>query len=118
MNCEQSLLVQAYLDGELDAAEALKAEQHLESCVECQAMAADHAEMKAAMAGATYYRASAGLRARIGAALDAETKSDIVTEFRPIHRKPGFWLGAGSGAGGMAIAAARSSSPASIRPAC
>jgi len=105
MNCEQSLLVQAYLDGELDAADALKAEQHLESCAECQAMAADHAEMKAAMTGATYHRADAVLRARITAALDAETKRDAVTEFRPIRRKPGFWLGAGSGAGGMAIAA-------------
>ena len=106
MNCEQSLLVQAYLDGELDAAEALKAEQHLESCAQCQAMAADHAEMKAAMAGAAYHRADAALRAKIGRALDAETGNGVVTEFRPVRRKPGFWLGAGSGAGGMAIAAA------------
>jgi anti-sigma factor RsiW len=103
MNCEQSLLVQAYLDGELDAVEALKAEQHLESCAQCQAMAADHADMKAAMAGATYHRAGTALRARVAAALDAE--SGRVTEFRPLSRKPGFWLGAGSGAGGMAIAA-------------
>ena len=106
MNCEQSLLVQAYLDGELDAAEALKAEQHLESCAECQAMAADHAEMKAAMAGVTYHRAGAPLRDRITAALDAQTGSGAVKEFRPIRRKPGFWLGAGSGAGATALAAA------------
>jgi anti-sigma factor RsiW len=105
MTCEQSLLVQAYLDGELDAAEALKAEQHLDSCAECQAMAGDHAEMKAAMAGATYHRADAALRTKIGRALDAETGTDAVREFRPVRRKPGFWLGAGSGAGGMAIAA-------------
>lgn len=105
MNCEQSLLVQAYLDGELDAAEALKAEQHLESCAECQALAADHAEMKSAMAVATYHRADAALRAKISRALDAETKAEGVTEFRPTRRRPGFWLGAGSGAGGMAIAA-------------
>jgi anti-sigma factor RsiW len=104
MTCEQSLLVQAYLDGELDAADALKAELHLESCAECRAMAANHAEMKAAMAGATYHRADAAMRARIRAALDAE--SDVVKEFRSIRRKPGFWLGAGSGAGGTAIAAA------------
>jgi len=69
-------------------------------------MAADHADMKAAMKGATYHRASAALRTRIAAALDAETKNDVVTEFRSIRRKPGFWLGASSGAGGMAIAAA------------
>src|SRR6185437_821788 len=105
MNCEKSLKTQAYLDGELDAAQSLEAEAHLENCAQCQALAADHAEMKAAMAGATYHRASATLRAKIGAALDAEAGSDAVTEFRPVRRKPGFWLGAGSGAGGMAIAA-------------
>jgi len=106
MTCEQSLLVQPYLDGELDAAEALKAEQHLESCAECQAMAADHAEMKAAMAGTTYHRASAGLRARIGARWTLKPSGDVVTEFARSIASPAFWLGAGSGAGGMAIAAA------------
>jgi anti-sigma factor RsiW len=105
MACEESLKTQAYLDGELDAAQSLEAEAHLENCADCQALAADHAEMKAAMAGATYHRAGAALRARITAALDAEARSAVVTEFRPVRRKPGFWLGAGSGAGGMAIAA-------------
>ena len=102
MACDQTLQTQAYLDGELGAAEALKAEAHLESCAECQALAADHADLKAAMAGATYYRAGAALRANIGRTLDGEAK---VTALRP-SRRPGFWLGAGSGAGGMAIAAA------------
>ena len=103
MACDQSLQTQAYLDGELDAADSLKAEAHLENCAECQAMAADHAEMKAAMAGATYHRASPELRARIGAALDGESK---VISIPAPRRKDRFWLGAGSGAGGMAIAAA------------
>lgn len=101
MGCDQNLQTQAYLDGELDAAESLKAEAHLESCAECQALAADHADMNAAMAGASYHRASPELRARIGAALDAESK--VVAMPR---KKDRFWLGAGSGAGGMAIAAA------------
>src|SRR5215472_15032553 len=103
MSCEQSLQTQAYLDGELDAAQSLKAEAHLESCAECQALAANHADLKAAMAGATYHRADAELRARIGQALDAE--SNVVPMPAP-RRKDRFWLGAGSGAGGMAIAAA------------
>ena len=103
MGYDHSLQTQAYLDGELDAAESLKAEAHLETCPECQALAADHAEMKAAMAGATYHRASPELRARIGAALDAESK---VVPMPTLRRKDRFWLGAGSGAGGMAIAAA------------
>ena len=97
MACEQSLHVQAYLDGELDAADALKVERHLESCAECQALAADHAEMKAALAGASYHRADAALRAKISRALDAQSK--------PARRRSGFWLGAGSGAGAVVIAA-------------
>ena len=97
MECEQSLQTQAYLDGELDAADALKAEQHLENCAQCQALAADHATLKAALTHASYHRADVALRAKIGRALDRETK--------PAGRRPGFWLGAGSGGGAMAIAA-------------
>ena len=103
MACDHSLRTQAYLDGELDAAQSLAAEAHLETCKECQALAADHVEMKAAMAGATYHRASPQMRARIGAALDAEDK---VVAMPALSKKDRFWLGAGSGAGGMAIAAA------------
>jgi len=103
MACDESLKTQAYLDGEVDAAQALQIEAHLESCAECQALAADHADLKYAMAGASYHRAPAALRARITAALDAETKPQA--NVIPLKAKPGFWLGAGSGAGGMAIAA-------------
>ena len=105
MACEESLRTQAYLDGELDAAQSLAVEAHLEHCEDCQALAMDHAELKAAMAGATYHRAPAALRAKVGAALDAEAE---VVPFNSARRQPGlkgFWLGAGSGAGGMAIAA-------------
>ena len=103
MGCDQNLRTQAYLDGELDAAQSLQAEAHLDSCAECQALAADHAGLKAVMAGAGYHRASPELRARIGQALDAESK--LVAMAAP-RRKDRFWLGLGSGAGGMAIAAA------------
>ena len=72
MACDQSLKTQAYLDGELDAAQSLAVETHLESCAECQALAADHADLHAAMAGAQYHRAPATLRAKISDMLDAE----------------------------------------------
>jgi anti-sigma factor RsiW len=103
MGCDQSLRTQAYLDGELDAAESLLAEAHLDSCAECQALAADHADLKAVMAGATYHRAGPELRANITAALDAKSK---IAAMPAPRRKDRFWLGLGSGAGGMAIAAA------------
>ena len=102
MACDEALKTQAYLDGELDAGQALAIEAHLESCAECQALAADHADVKTAMAGATYYRAPTALRAKISDMLDTEAK--MVPLKAP--RKSGFWLGAGSGAGSMAIAAA------------
>jgi anti-sigma factor RsiW len=106
MACEESLKTQAYLDGELDAAQSLAVEAHLEHCEHCQALAMDHADLNAAMAGATYHRAPAALRMNISAALDAESKIVPLNSAR--HKpglKSGFWLGAGSGAGGMAIAA-------------
>jgi anti-sigma factor RsiW len=101
MACDETLKTQAYLDGELDAAQSLDVEAHLEHCTECQTLAADHADLKTAMAGAQYHRAPASLRAKISDALDAETK---VVPFKA-PRKGNFWLGAGSGAGTMAIAA-------------
>src|ERR1700712_1843649 len=102
MTCDEALKTQAYLDGELDAARSLEVEAHLEHCAQCQTLAMDHADLKSAMAGATYHRAPAALRAKISDALDAETK---VVPLKP-RNKRSFWLGAGSGAGGMAIAAA------------
>ncbi len=105
MACEESLKTQAYLDGELDAAQALEIEAHLEHCVECQALAIDLADLKAAMAGATYHRAPVELRAKIAGALNAEIKIVPMAVRRKSGLKSGFWLGAGSGAGGMAIAA-------------
>jgi anti-sigma factor RsiW len=102
MACDHSLQTQAYLDGELDAADSLNAEAHLENCTQCQAQAADHADLKAAMAGASYHRASPELRVKIIRALDAENKILPM----PARRKDRFWMGAGSGAGGIAMAIA------------
>ena len=97
MECEQSLRTAAYLDGELDAAEALAVERHLESCAECQALKAQHEELKVAFRNVSYPRAPAALRRKIARELDGG---------RPSLRRAGFWFGAGSGAGAMALAAA------------
>lgn len=94
MSCEQELRVQAYLDGELDALDAAAVEAHLENCAACQAQCEAHGDLKSALAGAEYHRASPLLRARIAKSLDSERKT-----------RPGFWSGVSGGAGGMAIAA-------------
>lgn len=98
MACEQSLATAAYLDGELDAAQALAAEHHLESCAECRALKVQHEALKDAFRNLPYHRAPSSLGRRIARALDGQNRATT--------RHAGFWLGAGSGAGAMALAAA------------
>jgi len=96
MNCQESLRTQSYLDGELHGAEAEAAERHLESCIDCQALAVQAADLSDALRKSARYRAPESLRLRLAAGLDRETA-----------RKParGFWYGAASGSGLTALAA-------------
>jgi len=102
MPCDRSRQVEAYLDGELDAADALALESHVEGCAECRALLADLTAMRRALReDATYHRADASLRRRIDAALDAEAPRRAV-------RTPWFrtvWAGAAGGALTTAMAA-------------
>jgi anti-sigma factor RsiW len=106
MPCHEALQLQAYFDGELDAAAALGVERHLESCADCAALLADleHAR-KLVRASAAYHRADDGLRERIVDRIGRE-RSDrrkSVLWFAPDRR---FLSGLGSGAGATALAAA------------
>lgn len=96
MTCKETLNTQSYLDGELDGAEAQAAERHLENCAQCQALAAETADLSDALRAVTRYRAPDTLRQRLKTQLDRE-----------MRRTParGFWLGAASGGGFSALAA-------------
>lgn len=95
MSCNEALRTQSWLDGELQSAAAREAERHVETCAECQALAADTAFVSDALRGMSH-RAPNALRARVSIALDRETS----------HRTPrSFWMGVASGGGGMALAA-------------
>lgn len=96
MSCQENLRTQSYLDGELQGAEAQAAERHLETCAECQTLAAQTADLSDVLRKTARYRAPESLRLRLAAALDRETA-----------RKParGFWYGAASGTGLTALAA-------------
>src|SRR5258706_11088232 len=96
MSCNETLQTQAYLDGELDGADAAAAEHHLESCAECQVLAAMTADLSDALRKVTRYRAPDILRRRLIKQLDREA-----------HRSPAksFWVGAASGGGLSALAA-------------
>jgi anti-sigma factor RsiW len=97
MSCDRTQKTQRLLDGELHGVTAEEAERHMESCPECQALAADIAHVSDALHVGTRYRASPALRARLASALKLEDR-------RRVPR--GFWLGAASGGGAMALAAA------------
>jgi len=96
MSCKEALQTQAYLDGELKGAEAAAVERHLETCAECQALAADAADLSDALRNATHYRAPDPLRHRLKKELEREVRHS------PARR---FWQGAASGVGASALAA-------------
>lgn len=96
MTCKEILRTQSWLDGELHGTAAAEAEHHAESCADCRQLAADAALVSDALRQASRHPAPAALRARIATSLDRETT----------RRPRGFWLGAASGGGVTALAAA------------
>jgi anti-sigma factor RsiW len=99
MQCAESLRVQAYFDGEVDALAAAEIERHTEGCFECRALLEDLKRVRTALReDLTYQSAPPALRARISRSLDREGAV--------ARRRPGpFWKGAFSGIGGTALAA-------------
>jgi anti-sigma factor (TIGR02949 family) len=119
VQCAESLRVQAYFDGEVDAVSAAEIERHAEHCNECGALLQDLEKVRAALRRKVIYEAAPpALRSKIAAALDQED-SEAVTRVAELpraqanlRRQPrawragSFWTGAFSGVGGAALAAA------------
>jgi len=106
MPCSEALRVQAYFDGELDAAAALEVEGHLGNCAECAALLADLEETRRLVrSDASYHRASDDWREHILAAFDRES-GRVAKPGRRFFGDGRFFSGAASGAGAMAMAAA------------
>jgi anti-sigma factor RsiW len=97
MSDDHILQTQSYLDGQLEGAESDAAERHLQSCAECQAFAAQAADLSDALRRATRYGAPEFLRFRVQAALKREAAPS---------KTRAFWWGAASGGGASALAAA------------
>jgi anti-sigma factor RsiW len=109
MLCAETLRVQAYFDGELDALSAADIERHNEACAGCRSLLKELVQVRTALRqDRRYVTASAALRARILRKLDDESARKGV---RPIGtrrtkwRLHPFWRGAVTGIGGTAIAA-------------
>jgi len=107
MGCAETLRTQAYLDGEVDDADAEAAARHIEGCAECQAICDDAAALSDAIRkAAVRHRAPNALRARVGRMLDDEAATGTKTWTNPRKAmRRDFWLGAGAGAGLTALAA-------------
>jgi anti-sigma factor RsiW len=105
MLCAETVRVQAYFDGELDALSAADIERHNEACAGCRSLLKELAQVRTALRqDRRYVSASPALRARILRKLDDENTRKGV---RPIgtRRPHPFWRGTFTGIGGTAIAA-------------
>jgi anti-sigma factor RsiW len=111
VRCAESLRVQAFFDGEVDAVSAADIERHVEHCAECRALLEDLGTVRTALRrDLVYAEAPAALRAEVGRMLDREELQPKRTPPPPLRaapsrRHPSFWAGVFGGAGGTAIAA-------------
>src|ERR1700722_20043768 len=109
MLCAESLRVEAYFAGELDALSATDVEPHRGACAECRTLLQHLDQVRTALRqDLTYAGAPPALRARVMRALDQEVVTTIprfslerLRNWRPLP----FWQGAFSGMGGTALAA-------------
>jgi len=102
--CEKVLLVQAELDGELDAAEAAALEAHRTQCPVCRAAAAEITRARELVREAAYEPMPADVRARVVAGLGLAPPQVVV---RPASawRRPWWSGGLGFGFGAVCAAA-------------
>jgi anti-sigma factor RsiW len=110
MLCPDSLRLQAYFDGELDALTAAEIERHMEHCPQCAELYRSLESVRTGLRrDLPYFRVPSDLAARLSNALDqAGSPGTEPPARRPAtgwRRRP-FWIGALSGVGGSAIAAA------------
>jgi anti-sigma factor RsiW len=96
---DKRLLLQALLDGELDAANAIAIEQHVKSCPGCQAeLKAAEAVRAAVRAPGVAYVAPEAFRRRLRIALDIEARQARGAPGRSGGRRWSGWTVAGAGA--------------------
>jgi anti-sigma factor RsiW len=105
--CPESLRVQAYMDGEVDALGSADLERHLEHCAECQQLRREIEVLRAALRqNVPRIQTPPALRKRVIRALDRESaiaESQQTPVGRNLWRLRPFWMGA---VGGLATSAA------------
>jgi anti-sigma factor RsiW len=103
MTCDEAeVLLNALIDGELDAGHAREVEQHVATCPRCTATLAAYRQMHGAVTASDLrYTAPAALRARIEASLPKELPSNVT----PMPTRRSVLRGFAMGSAASAIAA-------------
>jgi len=103
MTCDEAeVLLNALIDGELDAGHTREVEQHVATCSRCIATLAAYRQMSGAVASSDLrYTAPASLRARVEAALPKALPSNV----QPMPTRRGLLRGFAMGSAVSAIAA-------------
>ena len=105
MPCPESELVHAHVDGELDAASALRLEGHLATCGECATLKRDLEALREGLrAEAPYHRPAPGRRAEMVSCFWRAAEPARPTPRAARLSRP-YWFGVLSGAALTAIAA-------------
>jgi anti-sigma factor (TIGR02949 family) len=104
---DMKLLMHGLLDGELDAANALRCEEHLATCSHCAAeYEAFQALGQVIRTSDVRYKAPDALRSRVMAALDAASEPPTsIDRHRAAPRRPSAWQRWTMAASGLALAA-------------
>lgn len=97
---DKTLLLHAYVDGELDLVRSLEVEEHLKTCPACADELSGHRTLRSSLrSGNLYQRAPQELKARIRAAAVGESPVPVASgpgsgaSMRPAQRRPIFeWL--------------------------
>jgi anti-sigma factor RsiW len=104
--CDKVLLVQAELDGELDAAAAASLAAHRADCPICQAAAADLTRARALIGEGLYQRTPDDVRARVMAQIAATQALSAPTDSAPAAPSVlGWWRRWWSSAAGFGLGA-------------
>jgi anti-sigma factor RsiW len=109
VECAESLRVQAFFDGEVDALTALEIERHVETCDACHMLLQGLGQVRRLLRGEGLVRTPEGLRQRLLRELDRESAVRPAHRSRrdaPLWASSPFWIGLLSGTGGGAVAAA------------
>jgi anti-sigma factor RsiW len=109
VECAESLRVQAFFDGEVDALTALEIERHVETCDACHTLLQGLGQVRRLLRGEGLVRTPEVLRQRLLRELDRESAVRPAHRSRwdpPLWASSPFWIGLLSGTGGGAVAAA------------